>query len=345
MRPLALTLACSILALGTACSRARRSEPAEAGTSSGGGVEVGQLLDDQQPVVEAAFDDAAELETGAEGSGASYGKVVSGLLRKEISGTQPGAFVDTFRRASDPEKDRLRRAAAEALAAPDMTGWIDEDPDRQHAALWVSTTLTPPDAAAAENVKVEARLASFSGWERYPYQVIVVPGYTPLDAREAAPGVHPIARARLEEAVRARREGMAPFILVSGGNVYPPGTPYYEGVEMKRALVAMGVPEDGIIVEARARHSTTNLRNAGRFMLARGMKRALVTPPGGGVGGSRVFDQTFYFSNPEISTFHGRCERELGFRVGELEEAGPGRVAFTPSKDVQRFNYRDPLDP
>ena len=63
---------------------------------------------------------------------------------------------------------------------------------------------------------------------------------------------------------------------------------------MKRALLGIGIPKDSIIVEARARHSTTNLRNAGRYMLSHGLVRGLVTPPGGGIGGSRVFDQTFY---------------------------------------------------
>jgi hypothetical protein len=107
----------------------------------------------------------------------------------------------------------------------------------------------------------------------------------------------------------------------------------------------MGVAEDVILVEARARHSTTNLRNAGRYMIARGLARALVCAPGGGIGGSRVFDQAFYFSHPVISTFHGRCERELGYRVGERAEAGPGRAAFTPAPEVARLDYKDPLDP
>lgn len=365
MRPIrrlpVVTLAAFAIAFATSCSRSQRDEPTPveaappaaeppdpvaAAPSDDCETETGYLLGGREPSpADNAFDDAHELDVGTAAIGAEYTQVVASLMRAEISGTQPGAFLDTFRRASDGEKDRMRRAAATALEDAGLVEWIESSAERKQAALWLSTTITPPDVAKAENVKAEARVAAFTQWDRYAYDVIIVPGYTPLDTREALPGVHPVARARLDEAARAHREGQAPFILVSGGNVYPAGTPYYEGIEMKRALLASGIPEDAIIVEARARHSTSNLRNAGRFMMAHGLSRALITPPGGGVAGSRVFDQTFYFSNPEISTFHGRCERELGYRVGTLTEAGPSRVSFTPSREVQRFNYRDPLDP
>jgi hypothetical protein len=341
--------ALAVLALASACSRARRSEPVDTGAASSGDATVvveGSVHAGREIApAEGAFDDSNQLEASPDGGGEDYTRVVASLIRAEVAGTRPGAFLDTFRRAPDKEKERLRYAASDALQDPEMTAWIDPSPELSRAALWLASSITPPDLAAAENVRVEARIAAFSGWDRYIYHLIIVPGYTPLDQREPLPGVHPVARARLEAAAKAYRADLAPFIMVSGGNVYPRGTPYYEGVEMKRALVAMGIPEHDIVLEARARHSTTNLRNAGRFMLTHGLKRALVTPPGGGIAGSRVFDQAFYFANPEHSTFHSRCERELGFRIGELQEAGPDRVAFVPTRDVLRTNYRDPLDP
>src|SRR6185436_14615860 len=126
---------------------------------------------------------------------------------------------------------------------------------------------------------------------------------TPPGTTRPSSGVHPVARRRLEQAVSDFGQGKAPFIAVSGANVYPQGTPYYEAIEMKTELVRMGMDEERIIVEARARHSTTNLRNAGRLMFEYGMKSALVATVGGGVGGSDVFGQDFYFENPETSTF------------------------------------------
>jgi hypothetical protein len=100
-----------------------------------------------------------------------------------------------------------------------------------------------------------------------------------------------------------------------------------------------------ILVDARARHSTTNLRNAGRLMLAAGMRNALVSTMGGGLFGSDVFGQDFYFSNPVLSTFYARCESELGYRVGELADGSDGLVSFVPAPEVTRIGFRDVLDP
>lgn len=269
---------------------------------------------------------------------------VIALLHDDFGGKTPGAFLAAFQQASPVEQGRLRLAVVAAFADKHLQHWIDGDAHRTQLALDLATTLTPPDAAAGENQAAEAKIATITDWSPWPYQTILVTGYTPRDA-EPAPGVHPVAKHRLEDAVKAYREGQAPFIMVSGGNVHPDGTPFYEGLEMKRELLAMGIPEEAIIVEAQARHSTTNLRNAGRFMLAHGMHRALITPAGGGLGGGRLFDQAYYYSHPVRSTFHHRCRKELGYQVGDLHRAGKGRVSFSPTADVVQRNYRDPLDP
>jgi hypothetical protein len=165
----------------------------------------------------------------------------------------------------------------------------------------------------------------------------VVPGFSPRDGI-AQPGVHPTAQRRLVQAKADFDAGKAPFVLLSGSNVWPNGTPYYEALEMKKALIAMGVPGDRIIVDTRARHSTTNLRNAGRYMQAHGMNKALITT---------TFDQDFYFSASGISTFDARCMIELGYRVGRLRDVpfDPMHSVFMPSSKVRKVNIRDPLDP
>jgi hypothetical protein len=145
--------------------------------------------------------------------------------------------------------------------------------------------------------------------------------------------------------VQGWKDGQAPFVLATGGAVYPRGTPYAEALLMKKALIGMGLPEERVLVDARARHSTTNLRNAGRVMLALGMSQALVTTVGGGLFGSDFFGQDFYFANPVLSTFYVRCQRELGYRVGTLTAAGDQHIAFAPSPDVTRVGYLDALDP
>jgi hypothetical protein len=221
-------------------------------------------------------------------------------------------------------------------------------PARGTAPVRPGPRTSPPAAphdprSEAENQLANAAVASFTGWARYPYQVIVVPGYTPVDQKTPQPGVNATGMDRLRQAKKDFDSGKAPFILLSGGAVHPPGTPYFEALEMKKALLAMGVPPERVIVDCMARHSTTNLRNAGRYMLEHGMKTALVTT-------SR--DQDFYFSHPTISTFNLRCREDLGYTLGDLHDGEDGFLGlggrhsiFSPSPDVMRLNPNDPLDP
>jgi len=53
----------------------------------------------------------------------------------------------------------------------------------------------------------------------------------------------------------------------------------------------------------------------------------------------------FYFAHQTLSTFDGRCARELGYRVGTSSDVGGHLVEYAPSEDVTRLNYRGPLDP
>jgi len=163
--------------------------------------------------------------------------------------------------------------------------------------------------------------------------VVVVPGFTPSFQRTPI-RLHPLARSRVREGWRtARRLGIR-TLLMTGGAVYPEGTPYVEAEEMAAFLRALGCPAERILVEPNARHTTTNLRNAGRVLRAQGWDHGLVVT---------TKYQWLYLAFPAASGFHRRCERELGYRVGALSPAGPGRVRFAPSADVEREGP-DPLD-
>ncbi len=181
--------------------------------------------------------------------------------------------------------------------------------------------------------------AAFRAWRDFRYDLLIVTGYTPLGARQPV-RLHPIARERVDAALTSFRAKLAPFILTTGGAVHPAGTPFCEAIEMKRELVARGVPPERVVVEPRARHSTTNLRNAGRFMLAHGLTRGLVVAG----GGWPFFNQAWYFAHPELSSFNRRCRRELGYVVGALRKIDAARVAFTPAPECARPGD-DPLDP
>lgn len=182
-----------------------------------------------------------------------------------------------------------------------------------------------------ENALVSARLRGLGPSERAG-PLILLPGYARDDFSD---GLHPRAEARARRAARALRALDGVAILVSGGNVHPAGTPWNEALQLKRALRALGVPEERIALEPFARHTTTNLRNAGRFMLAHGLERAVVVSGPG---------QSFYVSRWEITTFDARCRRELGHDVGRLFPLGLHRTRFRPSPRCVEAGP-DPLDP
>jgi hypothetical protein len=166
--------------------------------------------------------------------------------------------------------------------------------------------------------------------------IVVVPGFTPVGATTPV-ALHPTAIRRLEAAVEAAREHRALGILVSGGNVHPDKTPYNEAWEMRRHLLeVLHHPAEQVILEPYARHSTTNIRNAGRFLRAHGLDAAIVVTDLG---------QGFYFGFPVLSSFHLRCDAELGYRLGTFSIVqGLSRIRYEPAPEVERRGT-DPLDP
>lgn len=174
-----------------------------------------------------------------------------------------------------------------------------------------------------------------------PYELLIVPGYTPLDVERPTHLLEiPAALSRLELAAEDITSGIVRCVLVSGGSVHPPGTPYNEALMMREQLLRLGVNSDQILVDPYARHSTTNLRNAGRMMRSLGMTRGLIV-----TGFDRsTFSQAFYFGHPLLSTFALRCQTELGYSIGELDRVDDYHIAFYPSADVTTPSYDDPLD-
>jgi hypothetical protein len=187
---------------------------------------------------------------------------------------------------------------------------------------------------AGENAAAFRRAKSVA-WSRYPYTAIVVPG-----AGGDRPGIRlsPMGKLRDEIAAHRYREGKAPFVLVSGGFVHPSQTEFSEAIEMKRDLVTrFGIPEEAILVDPHARHTTTNLRNAARLLYRYGIPfdgKALVsTDPA----------QSQYIENP---LFAKRCLEELGYQpVRLLVRVSPFDLEFQPLKESLHSDPRDPLDP
>lgn len=179
------------------------------------------------------------------------------------------------------------------------------------------------------------RAAAGMDWSRQPYTALLVFGHGPEDAQSRT-GVMGHIRMRIAAELYAR--GLAPFIIVSGGNVHPNRTPFNEAVEMKRLLIEQhGVPADRILIEPHARHTTTNLRNCARLLLAAGFpadRPALI------VSDHRTIR---YIASKELAD---RNLREMGVQPGSVTP-GPDvfSLTFKPAPIAFHVEAADPLDP
>jgi hypothetical protein len=171
-------------------------------------------------------------------------------------------------------------------------------------------------------------------WKLYRYTALIIPGIGPENALPLSP------RGKLNVRMAAKRfaDGEAPFIILSGASVHPRGTRYVEAVEMRRALIERyGVPAESIIIEPYARHTTTNLRNVTRRLVAMGApldKDSLIITNTG---------QSGYIESPEFSA---RNQKELGYLPGTVgARLSPTELTFRPSAKSLRIDPADPLDP
>lgn len=170
-------------------------------------------------------------------------------------------------------------------------------------------------------------------WRRYSYSAILIPGFGP---EEKGIRIDHRSVARCKMAAGIFKAGKAPFLIVSGGHVYPAGTPYSEAVEMRRYLMdSLGIDSAFIIIEPHARHTTTNARNATRLIYRLNMpddKPVLVVSDEAQI---KMFDNL-----PD------RCIRELGYvPYQQAQKINSNQVLFYPVKKAFQINTADPLDP
>jgi hypothetical protein len=160
-----------------------------------------------------------------------------------------------------------------------------------------------------------------------------VPGEGPETYEEV---ISPGGIERCKLAANAYEDGLAPFILVSGGKVHPYKTKYCEAEEMKKYMVEkLGIPENAIIMEPHARHTTTNLRNAVRLMLQYRFPE--------GKPGLIVTDKD---DNDYIAKMDGRCKAELGYVPYKLgNRVSATELEFFAVPDAFQINPLEPLDP
>ncbi|TXK50776.1 YdcF family protein [Pontibacter qinzhouensis] len=170
-------------------------------------------------------------------------------------------------------------------------------------------------------------------WNKYAYSMILVLGHGPEDPATALDegGAH-----YCEVAAKMYKEGVAPFIVVSGGNVHPYKTPFNEAEEMKKYLVTnLGVPDEAVFIEPHARHTTTNLRNISRMIYSFNMPDQ-----------KPVLTLTNSDHSQHTLTISDRCMRELGYLpFRDMKKISDETNAFFPVPEALRVNPYEPLDP
>jgi hypothetical protein len=189
-----------------------------------------------------------------------------------------------------------------------------------------------------ENAAAYKRVATVK-WADYPYTVALVPGAGLSEEmeRENHP-LNPMGKEIIEIAARRYFDHKVAFIIVSGGYVHPKYTRFSEAVEMKRSLMRdFNVPEDAIIIDPHARHTTTNVRNAARLMFRYGIptdRPALITT------------QRYHLDSIASTAFDDRNERELGYRpYVSARRLSRFEVEWLPNVMSLHADPLDPLDP
>jgi hypothetical protein len=171
-------------------------------------------------------------------------------------------------------------------------------------------------------------------WDHYKYSIILVPGAGPDDPAVAL-SAGGMLRCRL--AALQYHQGLAPFIMVSGGAVHPFKTKFNEAYEMKKYLLeTLHIPEQAIIMEPHARHTTTNLRNASRLIFRYGfpMDKPAIT--------STLKSQSYYITDlvPQ------RSEKELGYRPYKNgKRLSDTEAEFYPLAISLQLDFDEPMDP
>lgn len=175
-------------------------------------------------------------------------------------------------------------------------------------------------------------------WEDYPYASMLLLGDSPNSPGDD-PNISKSAKKRVEFAVENLKAGLAPVVIISGSNVYPTMSPYFEAIEMKKYMMeTYDIDEKHILVDPHARHTTSNLRNVSRYIFRYGI------PP------ERKSIITATESHIDIvvhTDFAKRCNQYFGFMPGSLgKRVSATTVEFTPEvKSLTTQPSLDPLDP
>jgi len=228
--------------------------------------------------------------------------------------------------------------------AVELAGLDPDSADTDEPSLNISASLlyaagrTEAIQQISEQQKLNKSTSSrvrFLKWKTYRYSVILALGVGPDDLKTPLSASSKLNVARV---ARLYFDKQAPIIVVSGSNVHPRGTDYYEAFEMRKALIEdYSVPAEAILVEPFARHTTTNLRDTCRLLKSVGApldQTALMV--------SNV-DHINYAGS---EAFTARAMNDLGYVPATIgNRASPTSLEFRPNPICSLIDPSDPLDP
>jgi hypothetical protein len=170
-------------------------------------------------------------------------------------------------------------------------------------------------------------------WASFPYSLILVPGQGP---EQPGIAIDPMSITRCRLAAERYRKGLAPLIVVSGGHVHPNKTPYAEAVEMKKYMVKeLGIPDNAILIEPHARHTTTNMRNTARIVYRFGMPDTM-----------KILTVSDSVQSSYIPMMEKRFMDELKcIPYRDMKVLSAEENEFYPVRNALQSNPLDPLDP
>ncbi|WP_448663753.1 YdcF family protein [Sphingomonas sp. CJ20] len=285
----------------------------------------------------------ATASTADDGAAAQAAREIEGIntiVRTYALGEAPHYPEIDGAGAIDARELRARLQAAAWLANTPRAHSVQPLDPSADFALALLDASNRTDATGFEPLTGGLNAAAFQrakrlDWRRWRYSAMIVTGVGP---EVPDMPLSPFGKYHLRLAAARFARGDIPFILVTGGRAHPRATPFAEAVEMRRALIERyGVPADAIVIEPYARHTTTNLRNATRLLLAMGAPLAkdtlIVCNPG----------QSASIESP---TFVRRNQTELGYMPGTVgRRLSPTELEFRPAPVSARIDPRDPLDP
>lgn len=281
-----------------------------------------------------AFDDGAAAQARREIEGINI------IIRTyALGGVPPYPLIDGAG-TIDPQEQLSRLQASALLSRNPRAGSAQAlDPSIDYALALLDTS-DRTDATGFEPLSGRANAPAMArarklDWNRYRYSAMIVTGVGP---EEPDMPLSPLGKVHVRLAAARFALGDVPFIIVTGGRAHPRATRFTEAEEMRKALIERyAIPADAILIEPYARHTTTNLRNATRLLMAMGapLERdaLIVCNPG----------QSAYIENPQ---FVQRNEKELGYQPGQIgARLSPTELVFRPARASARIDPRDPLDP